>query len=65
MVILWKKPKKMNTPINKEIVDKILEEQNITNVGKASIREIKKLINKIENESKKKNLSGWKWEYPV
>lgn len=40
-----------NTPIQKEIVEKNLQLSGIKNVGTASIREIKKLINLIENES--------------
>jgi len=42
------------TPIKKEIVNQILEENRITNVTKASIREIKKLINLIEDKSGQK-----------
>ena len=40
-----------DTPINFEVVSKALNESNLTNVGKASIREIKKLIDKIEKET--------------
>ena len=40
-----------NTPIPEHIVNKIVAESGIKEVGKASIREIKKLINDIENES--------------
>jgi len=43
-----------DTPIKKEIVDQILSENRITNVTKASIREIKKLINLIEEKSGQK-----------
>ncbi len=43
-----------DTPIKKEIVDQILSENRITNVTKASIREIKKLINLIEDKSGQK-----------
>ncbi len=43
-----------NTPINKEIVDKKIKENNINDVGKASIRVIKKLVDEIENESGEK-----------
>jgi len=42
------------TPINRDLVDKIIKELKITQVGKASIREIKKLINLIEEESGEK-----------
>jgi aspartate/methionine/tyrosine aminotransferase len=39
------------TPIPEQVVNKIVAESGINEVGKASIREIKKLINDIENES--------------
>lgn len=42
------------TPIQKEIVDDILKNMGITNVGKATIREIKKLINQIEEKTGQK-----------
>ena len=40
-----------NTPITYEIVKRKIEESNLSNVGKASIREIKKLIDGIEQET--------------
>ena len=40
-----------DTPINAEIVNKKLAANNIDSVGKASIREIKKLVDDIEKES--------------
>ncbi len=40
-----------NTPIPVPIVDKIVAESGIKEVGKASIREVKRLINQIENAS--------------
>lgn len=40
-----------NTPINSEVVDRKLSENNIDSVGKASIREIKKLVDDIEQET--------------
>ncbi len=43
-----------NTPINSEIVNKRLAESGIVNVGRASIREIKKLIDGIELDSGEK-----------
>ncbi len=43
-----------NTPINYEIVKRKIEESNLSNVGKASIREIKKLIDGIEQDTGKK-----------
>jgi aspartate/methionine/tyrosine aminotransferase len=43
-----------NTPINYEIVKRKIEESNLSNIGKASIREIKKLIDGIEKETGKK-----------
>ena len=42
---------KKNTPIPEHIVNKIVAESGINEVGKASIREIKKLINDIEQAS--------------
>lgn len=41
----------MNTPIPYEIVKKKIEESNLPSIGKASIREVKKLINDIETAS--------------
>lgn len=43
-----------NTPIAKQIVDKVVANSGINNLGTASIREIKKLINLIEDESRTK-----------
>ena len=43
-----------NTPIPAEIVEKVVAESGIKDVGKASIREIKRLINDIENASGEK-----------
>lgn len=40
-----------NTVISKELVDKIVSENHLSNVGRASIREVKKLINDIEAAS--------------
>lgn len=42
---------KKDTPINAEIVDKNLDKNQIKSVGKASIREIKKLVDDIEKDS--------------
>ncbi len=43
-----------DTPINHEIVTKQIRESKIRNIGKASIREVKLLINKIEKETGEK-----------
>lgn len=43
-----------NTPIAKQIVDNVVANCGINNLGTASIREIKKLINLIEDESRTK-----------
>ena len=43
-----------DTPINYEIVCKQIRESKITNIGKASIREVKLLINNIEKETGEK-----------
>ena len=40
-----------NTPIPAEIVDKIVADSGLASVGKASIREVKRLINEIEKAS--------------
>jgi len=40
-----------NTPINYEVVSKKIKESRIENIGTASIREIKKLIDDIEKET--------------
>jgi aspartate/methionine/tyrosine aminotransferase len=45
---------KSNTPINPQIVDEKLKENRITNVGKSSIREIKKLVDDIEKATGEK-----------
>lgn len=42
-----------NTPIPVEIVDKVVAASGVQSVGKASIREVKRLINEIEKESGK------------
>jgi aspartate/methionine/tyrosine aminotransferase len=43
-----------NTPIDKELVDELLIERKITHIDRASIREVKKLINGIEEKSGQK-----------
>ena len=43
-----------DTPINYEVVQKHIADCETENVGQASIREIRKLINKIENETEQK-----------
>lgn len=43
-----------NTPINSEVVRKHILESKIRNIGRASIREIKRLINGIEKETGEK-----------
>jgi aspartate/methionine/tyrosine aminotransferase len=43
-----------DTPINYDVVSKHIRESNIKNIGKASIREVKRLINNIENETGEK-----------
>jgi aspartate/methionine/tyrosine aminotransferase len=40
-----------DTPINYEVVSRKIKESRIENIGKASIREIKKLIDEIEKET--------------
>ncbi len=40
-----------NTPINYEVVSRHIRESKIRDIGKASIREIKRLINHIESET--------------
>ena len=37
-----------NVPLNREAVDKIIADNKIKSVGKASIREVKKIIDDIE-----------------
>jgi len=43
-----------DTPIKREIVDKLILDNNISDIGKASIRVIKKLVDDIERESGEK-----------
>jgi len=43
-----------DTPIKREIVDKLIAENKINDIGKASIRVIKKLVDDIERESGEK-----------
>ena len=38
----------MNTPINREIVDRKIEELEVPDIGNASIREIVQLVSSIE-----------------
>lgn len=40
-----------DTPINFEVVQRKIKESNLSDVGKASIREIKKLVDEIEKET--------------
>lgn len=42
---------KNDTPINFSVVNEVIKELNLPNVGKASIREIKKIIDLIEKQS--------------
>ncbi|MGE5382624.1 MAG: aminotransferase class I/II-fold pyridoxal phosphate-dependent enzyme [Omnitrophica WOR_2 bacterium] len=42
---------KNDTPINFNVVNEVIKELNLPNVGKASIREIKKIIDLIEKQS--------------
>lgn len=42
------------TPINYDIVSRVIRESNTPNVGKASIREIKKIIDQIQNATGEK-----------
>lgn len=43
-----------DTPINYDIVSRNIRDSKISNVGRASIREVKRLINNIENETGEK-----------
>lgn len=43
-----------DTPIPYEIVKQRIKESNLPSIGKASIREVKRLINEIEQASGKK-----------
>lgn len=43
-----------NTPINYAVVEAKIKENYLANVGKASIREIKKLVNDVESETGEK-----------
>ena len=43
-----------DTPINYEVVSKKIKESRIENIGKASIRELKKLVDDIEKETGEK-----------
>ena len=45
---------RQNTPIPHEIVDEVIGKSGITSVGKASIREVKRLINEIDAASGEK-----------
>ena len=40
-----------DTPVNYEIVSKKIQESRIENIGRASIRELKKLVDQIEKET--------------
>lgn len=54
MAFIPKTEEMRNTPIDYEIVTKKIEESKIKNVGQASIREIKKLVDTIEQETGKR-----------
>lgn len=43
-----------NTPINYEVVKRKIQESNLTSLGNATIREIKKLVDEIEKETGEK-----------
>ena len=43
-----------NTPINYEVVSRKIKESRIENIGKATIRELKKLVDDIEKETSEK-----------
>ena len=43
-----------NTPINYEVVSKKIKESNLESIGRATIREIKKLVDEIEKETGEK-----------
>ncbi len=43
-----------DTPINHDVVKRLIAESQIPNIGKATIREVKKLINDIEKETGQK-----------
>ncbi|HAH59447.1 MAG TPA: aminotransferase, partial [Bacteroidales bacterium] len=43
---------KNDTPVPYEVVDKVVKEMKLASVGKASIREIKRLIDLLEEASK-------------
>jgi len=43
-----------DTPINYEVVNRKIKESELPNIGKASIREIKKLIDGIEQDTGEK-----------
>jgi aspartate/methionine/tyrosine aminotransferase len=43
-----------NTPINHEVVNKKIKESKLPNIGKASIRELLKVVNQIEEETGEK-----------
>jgi aspartate/methionine/tyrosine aminotransferase len=43
-----------DTPINYDVVSRLIKDSRIREIGKASIREIKRLINNIENETGEK-----------
>jgi aspartate/methionine/tyrosine aminotransferase len=43
-----------NTPINYEVVSRTIKESRIENIGKASIRELKKLVDDIEKQTGEK-----------
>ena len=41
----------MNTPINKQIAQKYIQKHTITDFGKASIRQLFRLVNDLEQET--------------
>ena len=53
-----------DTPINYEVVSRHIRESRIRSIGRASIREIKRLINGIENGNRGAITFEWRWAFP-
>ncbi len=53
-----------NTPVPNQIVQEKIKESGLSSVGGASIREIKKLVDTIEQASDIE-LFAWKWAFPA
>ncbi len=51
-----------NTPIERNVIDETINEFQIVDFSKATIREVKALLQK-QKQHRESNLSKWKWVF--